>query len=132
MKPKDQMGSVAGIGLDVHYEFSTVTMRDSKEKVVCRERLEHRDREALRRRLAQWPPGAVTAMEGSFGWGWLSDELLAAGLDAHLSSCFKVEQLRQARDGEQKAGVGRHQPHPRCGGEGGPHLKFVGQPPRGE
>lgn len=97
MKPKDQMGSVAGIGLDVHYEFSTVTMRDSKEKVVCRERLEHRDREALRRRLAQWPPGAVTAMEGSFGWGWLSDELLAAGLDAHLSSCFKVEQLRQAR-----------------------------------
>ena len=34
MKTKNRYGSVAGVGMDVHHEFSTVTMRDAKEKVV--------------------------------------------------------------------------------------------------
>lgn len=97
MKTKSRYGSVAGVGMDVHYEFSTVTMRDAKEKVVCRERLEHRDRSALRVRLSQWPKGVPVVMEASFGWGWLSDEMVAAGIDVHLSNCYKLERLRQAR-----------------------------------
>ena len=36
-------------------------------------------------------------MEASFGWGWLADELLAAGLRPQLSNCYKVEQMRKAR-----------------------------------
>ncbi len=36
-------------------------------------------------------------LEGSFGWGWLSDEMVAAGLEVHLSNCYKVEQMRKAR-----------------------------------
>lgn len=98
MKNQNREVSVSAIGLDVHYKFSTVTMRDSDGKVVARERLEHRDREALRQRLAQWPKGVPVVLEASFGWGWLSDEMVAAGLDVQLSNCYKVEQMRKARD----------------------------------
>jgi len=36
-------------------------------------------------------------MEASFGWGWLSDEMVAAGLEVALSNCYKLEQMRKAR-----------------------------------
>jgi len=88
---------VATVGLDVHYRFSQVTMRDAAARVVCRERLEHEDRQALRDRLQQWPQGVVAVMEASFGWGWLSDEMVAAGLEVELSNCYKLEQMRKAR-----------------------------------
>lgn len=97
MKHWNRDVSVSGMGLDVHYKFSSVTMRDQQGKVVWRERLEHRDREALRRRLAQWPKGVPVVMEASFGWGWLSDEMKAAGIEVQLSNCYKVEQMRKAR-----------------------------------
>jgi transposase len=85
------------MGLDVHYKFSTVTMRGADGKVVARGRLEHRDRQALRKRVAQWPKGVPVVLEASFGWGWLSDELSAAGLDVQLSNCYKVEQMRKTK-----------------------------------
>jgi transposase len=85
--------------MDVHYQFSNVTMRDGDGQVQMRERLEHGDREALRRRLAQWPKGVPIVLEASFGWGWLSDEMIAAGLEVHLSNCYKLEQMRKARGG---------------------------------
>ena len=37
-------GSVACGGVDVHYKFSTVTLRDAAGRVVAREKLDHRDR----------------------------------------------------------------------------------------
>jgi transposase len=37
-------------------------------------------------------------MEASFGWGWLSDLLEEAGMDVHLSNCYKVEQMRFRAD----------------------------------
>jgi transposase len=85
--------------LDVHYKFSSVTMRDAEGRVVSRERLEHGDRAALREHLARWPKGVPVVVEASFGWGWLSDEMSAAGLDVQLSNCYKVEQMRKARGG---------------------------------
>jgi len=90
---------VSAIGLDVHYKFSSVTMRDEAGKTVLRERLDHQDRQALRRRLSQWPKSVPAVLEASFGWGWLSDEMVAAGIDAQLSNCHKVEQMRKARGG---------------------------------
>jgi transposase len=36
-------------------------------------------------------------MEASFGWGWLSDEMVAAGLEVELSNCYKLEHMRKAR-----------------------------------
>jgi len=98
MTKRDRDVKVAAMGLDVHYKFSTVTMRDDRKRVIARERLDHVDRQRLRKRLAQWPK--VTAVvEASFGWGWLSDEMVAAGLDVQLCNCYKVEKMRQARGG---------------------------------
>lgn len=89
---------VAGVGVDVHYKFSQVTMRDAAGRVVGRERVDHADREALRQRLAAWPKAVPVVLEASFGWGWLSDLMEEAGLDPHLANCYKVERMRQARD----------------------------------
>lgn len=97
MKDRDRDLKVAAMGLDVHYKFSSVTMRDAQGRVVARERLEHVDRKALRERLAAWPKGVPAVLEASFGWAWLSDEMIAAGLDVQLSNCYKVEQMRKAR-----------------------------------
>lgn len=90
-------GSVAYGGMDVHYKFSNVTWRDGVGEVVRRERLDHRDRARMRARLAGWPSGTPVVLEASFGWGWISDELERAGLEPHLSNCYKVEQMRKAR-----------------------------------
>ena len=67
MSNRNRNVSVSAIGLDVHYKFSSVTMRDEEGRVVARERLEHRDRAALREHLARWPKGvtAVRSVEGS-------------------------------------------------------------------
>jgi transposase len=89
--------SVAGIGMDVHYQFSKVAFRDGQGVLVRRERLDHPDRTKLRERLAEWPLGVPVVLEASFGWGWLSDLMTEAGLDVHLSNCGKVERMRQAR-----------------------------------
>ncbi len=48
-------------------------------------------------RLGDWPSGAAVVLEGTFGWGWMSDELTAAGLDPHLASSSKVAAWRKAR-----------------------------------
>jgi transposase len=81
---------VAQIGMDIHRNFSQVTARGAQEQIVWRQRLEHRDRVALRQQLGRWPAGTPVVLEGSFGWSWLADELVAAGLEAHLASSRKV------------------------------------------
>ena len=96
--------SVAQIGLDNHYRFSKATARDERGDVVWRERLEHADREQLRERLRHWPAGTPVVLEGTFGWGWMSDELQAAGLEPHLASSRKVAAWR---DGQGMAKTNR-------------------------
>lgn len=88
---------VSHAGCDVHYKFSKATLRDEAGRVVARERLDHPDRAALRERLRRWPAGAEVVLESSFGWGWLSDEMLAAGLCPRLANGFKVAKMRKAR-----------------------------------
>ncbi len=94
---KDPYENVACGGMDVHYKFSKVTLRDYKGHIVARERLDHRDREKLKQRFWQWPGGSEIVMEASFGWAWLSDLMIDAGLTPRLSNCFKVEKMRKAR-----------------------------------
>lgn len=86
--------SVARIGMDIHRNFSQVTARDGQERIVWRQRLEHRERDGLRRHLASWPAQTPVVLEGSFGWSWLADELAAAGLAPHLASSRKVAAWR--------------------------------------
>jgi transposase len=94
---KSVYGSVASAGLDVHYKFSSVTMRSEGGQVIRRERLDHPDRASLVRQLSGWPRELPVVMEASFGWSWLADLMKELGLQPHLSNCLKVEQMRKAR-----------------------------------
>ena len=94
---KNLYSSVACGGMDVHYKFSNVTFRDTAGNIVRRQRLAHPQRKELREHLSRWPKGLPVVMEASFGWGWLSDLMEEAGLQVHLSNCYKVEQMRKAR-----------------------------------
>ena len=88
---------VTQIGLDVHRKFSTVSLRDGSGKVVARERLDHMNRMTLREKISRWPVGTPVILEGTFGWGWLSDELLSLKMDPHLASSCKVAAWRKGR-----------------------------------
>lgn len=88
---------VTGMGLDAHRRFSKVTGRDEDGRIVARQRLQHGDREVLRKQLAAWPAGTPVVLEGTFGWGWLCDELEAAGLEPHLACSRKVAGWRAVR-----------------------------------
>lgn len=88
---------ISQIGLDVHRRFSLATARDASQRIVWREKLRHENRQAMRKQLSRWPKGTPVILEGTFGWGWMSDELRAQGLDAHLSSSRKVAGWREAR-----------------------------------
>lgn len=81
-------------GMDVHYKFSNVTFRDKNARVVRRERLNHPQRAQLQEHINHWPKDISIVLEASFGWGWLSDLLGEAGLEPHLSNCYKLEQMR--------------------------------------
>jgi len=89
--------TITQAGLDNHKNFSRLSGRDASGKIVFRQRLEHKDREALREDLRQLPAGTPVVLEGTFGWGWMSDELKACGLDPHLASSRKVAAWREAR-----------------------------------
>jgi transposase len=88
---------VTQLGLDNHKNFSRLTGRDIAGKIVLRERLEHKDRNALREDLRRFPAGTPVVLEGTFGWGWMSDELRSCELDPHLASSRKIAAWREAR-----------------------------------
>ena len=89
--------SVSQIGLDIHRKFSKITARDCEGKLAWRQRIEHADRTLMRKQLGRWPKGTPVILEGTFGWGWMSDELKIAGLEPYLASSRKVAAWRQAR-----------------------------------
>jgi transposase len=94
------MGSqekVTQVGLDVHRKFSLASLRDSSGKVVARQRLEHMDRNQFRMKVSNWPAGTPVVLEGTFGWGWMSDELSTLKIDPHLAASRKVAAWREGR-----------------------------------
>jgi transposase len=95
MKTTDRMA--VGAGLDLHRRFSTVTARNAEHKIAWRQRLEHGDRERLRRCLKDWPRAIPVILESSFGWEWMCEELEQAGLEPQLASSRKVAAWRDAR-----------------------------------
>lgn len=88
---------VAYVGFDCHKNFSRMTARDADRNILFRQRLEHADRPALRQELSRLPPGTPAILEGTFGWGWFSDELSACALDPHLANSRKTAAWQQAR-----------------------------------
>lgn len=95
MKTTDR--TAEAIGLDVHRRFSTVTARNAEGKIAWRQRLEHEDRDDLRKHLETWPRGIPVILESSFGWEWVCEELEQAGLEPQLASSRKVAAWRNAR-----------------------------------
>jgi transposase len=95
MKTTDRMATM--VGLDVHRRFSTVTARNAEGKIAWRQRLEHADRDGLRKRLEDWPRGIPVILESSFGWEWMCEELEEVGLEPCLASSRKVAAWREAR-----------------------------------
>ncbi len=91
------VAKVTQMGMDCHKNFSRVTARDASGKVLWRQRLEHGDRQQFREQLRSWPAGTPVVLEGTFGWGWISDELGAAGVEPHLASSRKTAAWRDAR-----------------------------------
>jgi transposase len=85
------------IGIDLHRRFSTVTARNAEGKIAWRQRLEHVDRNDLRKRLDDWPRGVPVILESSFGWEWMCEELEQAGHEPLLASSRKVAAWRDAR-----------------------------------
>lgn len=84
-------------GLDNHKNFSRLSGRDASGKIVLRQRLEHKDRNLLREQLRRLPAGTPVVLEGTFGWGWMSDQLRECALDPHLASSRKTAGWREAR-----------------------------------
>jgi transposase len=89
--------TVSHLGLDNHRAFSRVTARDAQNRLVWRQRLEHRDRQAVREQMKSWAVGIPVILECTFGWAWMTDELLGAGLEPHLANSAKVAAWRKAR-----------------------------------
>jgi transposase len=80
--------SETAIGWDLHRKFSQVSVlrreKDGELRVIERARLEHADRDGMRRWMARQPTGTPAAMEGAFGWQWVADLLTESGLEPHL------------------------------------------------
>jgi len=76
------------LGWDIHRKFSQVSVReladDGEDRVIERRRLEHGDRDEMRRYLARQPAKTPVALEGAFGWPWIADLLEECGLEPHL------------------------------------------------
>jgi transposase len=89
--------NVAQVGLDSHRKFGSLTARDAQMKVIARMDLDYVNRRTLARQLGQFPPGTPVIVEGSFGWGWICDEVAQRGLSPHLASAGKVSAWRKAR-----------------------------------
>lgn len=88
---------VTQVGMDVHRKFSIASLRDQNGKVLAREKLMHGERDDLRRRVSRWPERTPVVLEATFGWGWMSDELLSLKMDPHLASSRKVAAWREGR-----------------------------------
>lgn len=89
--------SVSHIGCDCHRKFSMLTARDKENTILWRQRLDHKNREALGQSLRTLPPGTPVVLESSFGWGWMSDELTAAALTPRLAHTRKIAGWRAVR-----------------------------------
>ena len=76
------------LGWDTHRKFSQVSVYqlgdDGELRVMERKRLEHLDRDQMRRWVQRFA-GSPVAFEATFGWPWIADLLEELGLEPHLA-----------------------------------------------
>ena len=63
------------IGVDQHKVFSQVAVVDEEGQVLDNRRLEHSDRDGMRRYFARWGPQATAVLEATRNWYWLYELL---------------------------------------------------------
>lgn len=89
------------LGWDIHRKFSMVSVReiakDGELQLVGRIRLDHADRESMRRWLAGQPAGTPVAIEAAFGWPWIADLVEEFALKPHLAHPPSVRILAKNR-----------------------------------
>lgn len=90
------------LGWDIHRKFSQVSIEQMSEEgeiqVIERARLEHEDRDAVRRWLARVPQGTPVALEAAYGWPWIADLLEEMGLEPHLGHPPAIRVLAKTED----------------------------------
>jgi transposase len=74
-------------GLDIHRKQITFDYLDTETGQVCRGQVSPADREHLRAWLARFAglEDVAFAVEGCTGWRYVTEELAAAGVEAHLA-----------------------------------------------
>jgi len=83
------------IGFDIHREQVTFDALDDVTGEVQRGRISPADRFAVRRFLASLPAGQIdVALEATTGWRFIVEELVAAGVTAHLAEPAETANLR--------------------------------------
>ena len=91
--------STQALGWDIHRKFSKVSLMEKTAegeiRVIERARLEHADRDAMRRWLSRLPEQTPVALEAAFGWPWIADFLEDLKLDPHLGHPPALKVLAQ-------------------------------------
>ncbi len=91
--------STQSLGWDIHRKYSKVSLveniAEGELRVVERARLEHIDRDAMRRWLSRLPEHTPVGLEAAFGWPWVADLLEELKLDPHLGHPPALKVLAQ-------------------------------------
>ena len=81
--------NVRSLEWDIHRKFSMVSVREIGDdgELLTRERrrLNHDDRDVMRRFLAEQPPSTSVAMAAAFVWPWVADLVEECDLEPHLA-----------------------------------------------
>ena len=85
------------IGIDVHRKFIQVCLMDVDGQEQCNGSWDLRDPAGIVALFSSVPPETPIAMEGSFGWMWLSDLLVGMGFPVHLADSKRVKMIAEAR-----------------------------------
>lgn len=85
------------VGMDIHKRFSQIAVIDKTGRVVERHRLNHSPKEELCDYFNQFPQDTQVVMEPTCGWGWLSDEISALGLEVILAHPLKVRLIAESQ-----------------------------------
>ena len=83
------------MGFDIHREQITYDSLDDETGELCRGRIAPADRLGVRRFLASLPAVRVDiALEATTGWRFIVEEVVAAGMTAHLAEPAETATLR--------------------------------------
>ena len=85
--------SVAVVAMDIHKLFSKCVMMDGEGRKLGEDRVEHGDKEDMRKFFRRFPAGTGVVMEATFNWPWIVDMAIEAGLQPHLAHSLRAREM---------------------------------------